>query len=366
MRDEDLRADRQPEFTQLDVEMSFIDEEDIFMNIEGCISLLMKDALGVNVKTPFPRMPYKEAMQRFGVDKPDTRFGMELIDISDEVRNCGFSIFSENVKQGNVVKAICVQNAGGKFSKNEIKKLEDMVKVYKAKGLVYIKVEKSGIDSSIAKFLDEKTTSAILKKCNAKANDLILIVADKYKIASAALGNLRNHLGAELDLYDKNAHNFLWVTEFPMFEYNDEDARWQPAHHPFTFPHLDDLPYLKSDPARVRSRAYDIVLNGAELGSGSIRIHDAKIQEQVFDALGLSKEQIQKKFGFILSAFRYGAPPHGGIALGLDRLVMLLTKSESIREVVAFPKNKHGQALMEDSPSNVSKEQLSDLGLKLE
>lgn len=365
MRDEDLRADRQPEFTQLDVEMSFVDEENVFTEIEGCMKQVMKDALGVNIKLPLPRMSYNESMERFGVDKPDTRFGMELIDLSKEVEKCGFGIFENAVKDKGVVKAICVPKAA-EFSKGDIKKLEEFVKIFRAKGLVAINVLKEGIESPVSKFIDEKTMEKIVKKCGAKTDDLVLIVADKYLIASAALGNLRNHLAKKLKMIPEGKYNFLWVTEFPFFEFNEETKKYHATHHPFTFPNMEDMEYLKSDPVRVRSRAYDIVLNGIELGSGSIRIHKKDIQARVFDALGLSKEEADTKFGFIMNAFKYGAPPHGGIALGLDRFVAVLAGAETIREVIAFPKSKHGTALMEDAPSEVSKEQLKELGLKLE
>lgn len=367
-RDEDLRADRQPEFTQLDVEMSFVQEEDVYSIIEGCVARIIKDVFGKKVALPLPRLSYKESMERFGVDKPDTRFAMELADLTKELSGSGFEVFSKAVKEGKIIKALKAE--GKEYSNKETNKLIDYVKIFKAKGLVSMKVVKGQgkgleIESSIRKFLNEKEVEAILKKLEARQGDTLFIVADKPVITNAALGNLRNHLGKELGLIDESKLNFLWITEFPFFEFNEEVQQWQATHHPFTFPNKEDLPYLKERPAQIRSRAYDLVLNGVELGSGSIRIHKRDIQEQVFEALGLGPAEIKEKFGFLLDAFRYGTPPHGGFAIGLDRLVMLMTGSETIRDVIAFPKNKSGAAVMEGAPSTVKDEQLKDLNLKV-
>ncbi len=365
-RDEDLRADRQPEFTQLDLEMSFVGEEDIYRVIEGTMKEVMGKTFGMKLKTPFPRMAHKESMERYGVDKPDTRFGMELCDLTDELKDCELKIFKAALQEGKVIKGILVKGGSEKFSEKGVEKLTKFVQVYKAKGLVSIRfLEGNKIKSSVEKFLGEKDIEAVRKKMGAKPSDLVLIVADKYPVASESLGQLRNHLGRELGLADNKKLNFVWVTEFPFFEFNEETQSYNATHHPFTFPHIDDIEFLKTGPEKVRSRAYDLVLNGVELGSGSIRIHRADIQEKVFDALGLAKDEIELKFGFLLGAFKYGAPPHGGFAIGLDRFVMLLAGADSIREVIAFPKNKAGVALMENAPSEVSDEQLNEAHIKL-
>ncbi len=362
-RDEDLRADRQPEFTQVDVEMSFIEQDDIIRVIEGAVELVMKEYKGLSVKTPFPRMTYEEAMDRFGSDKPDTRFGLELIDLSKELSDTEFNIFNTVLKSGGVLKAIVAPGMGG-HSRKEHDKLHDVVKVYGAKGLSTLRVEKTGFDSQISKFLKEKHFKEVVKKTNAKEGDLILIVADKPGIVNTSLGELRNYLGRKLELIDKSKFNFLWVVDFPLFEWDDDDERWKSMHHPFTSPINEDVKYLEKEPGRVRSNAYDLVLNGSEIGGGSIRIHNREMQQRMFKALGISESEAQEKFGFMMDSFKYGAPPHGGIALGLDRFVALLAEEDSIREVVAFPKNKAAEGVMEGSPSEVDDKQLKELSLK--
>ncbi len=365
-RDEDLRADRQPEFTQIDVEMSFIDEDDIIGVIEGLIEKVMLESKGAKVKIPFKRLDFMESMEKFGSDKPDTRFGLELIDVSKELSSTSFEILNNVIKSKGCIKAINASGCG-KFSKGDLAKLLDVAKIYKAKGLITAKVLSSGkIDSQIAKFLAEKHVKDLLHKTNAKENDLLLIVAGDWKTTVTALGQIRLYLSEKLNLIPKDSFDFLWVVDFPLLEWSEEDGRFASMHHPFTSPKLEDVPLLDSAPGKVRSKAYDIVMNGVELGGGSIRIHDRKLQHKMFEVLGISPEQIEKKFGFLLSAFKYGAPPHGGIALGVDRWVMLLSGSESIRDVMAFPKNKSCISVMDDSPSEVGEKQLKELKIKLD
>ncbi|WP_075876326.1 aspartate--tRNA ligase [Merdibacter massiliensis] len=363
-RDEDLRADRQPEFTQIDIEMSFVEEEDVFAVVEG----LMREIFSKlkNVELPaFLRIPYVECMRRFGSDKPDIRFGMELQLLNDVFANTGFTIFQNILNQGGEVNAIVVKNAADQFSRKRLDKLQEYVRIYGAKALSFLKYGADGFSGSIAKAISEQEKNALVEKLDITANDLILFVADKRAISQTALGALRVKLGHELDLIDQDKFAFLWVTNFPMFEYSEEEQRYVAAHHPFTSPNLEDIDKLKEDKANCYSRAYDLVLNGYELLSGSIRIHDQKLQEQVFEAIGLSKEEAKERFGFFLEAFRYGTPPHGGVGIGLERLVMILAGTDNIRDVVAFPKTASASDLMSEAPSGVDKKQLDELHISI-
>jgi len=363
-RDEDLRADRQPEFTQIDIEMSFVGEEDVIETAEGMMAAVFNDVLGTELTTPFRRLTYGQAVGRYGLDKPDTRFGFELKDISDIVAGSGFKVFAGAVKKGGIVKAL---NAKGciNFSRKEIDDLTDFVAVYRAKGMAWIKVKEDDWQSPIAKFFTDDEKKALAERIDMEPGDLIFFVADQPKIANEALGNLRNHLGQRLGLIDEKQFDFLWVTRFPMFEYDEVEKRYQALHHPFTSPLEEDYAKLKDDPLAVQSRAYDLVLNGFEIGGGSIRIHQREIQEKVFKALGMDRTDYEDKFGFLLSALDSGAPPHGGIAIGFDRLVMLLCGEASIRDVIAFPKTQKAGCLLTGAPSATSKRQLEELQLKL-
>lgn len=363
-RDEDLRADRQPEFTQIDIEMSFVDVDDVIGINEKLIAKIFKNALGIDITLPIPRMTYKEAMERYGSDKPDTRFGLEIKDISPIVKNCQFKVFSNAIKGGGSVRAINAKGCGAKFARREIDSLVDFVKIYKAKGLAWINVAEDGLKSPITKFLSEEELQGIMKHLDAEVGDLLLFVADKDGIVFQSLGQLRLELGRRLDLMDDSKYNLLWITEFPLFEYNEDEKRYEAKHHPFTSPMDEDIEYLLTAPEKVRSKAYDIVLNGNEIGGGSIRIHSTKLQEQMFEALGFTKEQAWDRFGFLLEAFKYGTPPHGGMAYGLDRFVMLLAGEDSIRDVIAFPKVQNASDLMTDAPSDVDKKQLKELNIK--
>ncbi len=360
-RDEDLRADRQPEFTQIDIEMSFVNVEDVLNVNEGFVRRVFKEALDVELKDEFIRMPYAEAMERFGSDKPDIRFGMELINVSDTVANCGFKVFTDAVANGGSVRAI---NAKGcaKFSRKEIDALVEVVKTYKAKGMAWISIDENNeIKSSFAKFMTEDEMKAILEKVDAQAGDLICFVADKNSVVFDALGQLRLEVARKLNILNPDEFKFLWVTEFPLFEYDEEDNRWVAKHHPFTSPMEEDIQYLDTDPGKVRAKAYDLVLNGVELGGGSIRIHMRELQSKMFDKLGMSEEEANQKFGFLLEAFKYGTPPHGGMAFGLDRLIMLMAKTQSIRDVIAFPKVQNASCLMSNAPDIVEPKQLDEL-----
>ena len=363
-RDEDLRADRQPEFTQIDMEMSFVGEDDIMAVSEGMMKDLFNDVLDIDLKPPFLRLTYDEAVGRYGLDKPDTGFGLELKNISDIVKNTGFKLFSSVVKKGGIVKAL---NAKGciNFSRKEIDDLTEFVAVYRAKGLAWIKVRENEWQSPIAKFFTDDEKTALARRIEMEPGDLIFFVADQPKIANEALGQLRNLLGRKLGLIDKGAFNFVWITEFPLLEYDETGKRFQALHHPFTAPFEEDYGLLKDDPLKVKSRAYDLVLNGSEIGGGSIRIHQKNLQKRVFEALGLKPETYEQKFGFLLSALESGAPPHGGIAFGFDRLVMLLCGQSSIRDVIAFPKTQKAACLLTDAPSEAGKAQLEELYLKV-
>lgn len=365
-RDEDLRADRQPEFTQMDMELSFADIDTIIEINEGFLKKVFKEVLDVDVKTPFLRLPYKEAMDRFGSDKPDTRFGMELIDITDEVKDCGFKVFSDAAAAGGSVRCINAKGLGKSLTRKTLDSLSEYVKTYRAKGMAWIVVEEEGLRSQITKFLSEETVSAILKKTEAEPGDGILIIADKNSVVYDALGNLRLEVARRFNMIDKNKFNFLWVTEFPLFEYSEEEQRFVAMHHPFTHPMDEDIEYLDTDPARVRAKAYDIVLNGTEIGGGSLRIYDSELQQKMFEKLGFTKEEAWERFGFLMGAFKYGTPPHGGMAYGLDRLVMIMAGRDSIRDVIAFPKVQNASELMSNAPDFVDEKQLEELGIKVE
>ncbi len=365
-RDEDLRADRQPEFTQLDIEMSFVEKEDVMNEIEGLAKYVFKNVTGEEANYTFQRMPYAEAMDRFGSDKPDLRFAVELKDLSDIVKNSSFNAFSSTVQNGGLVKAIVAPSANEKFSRKIISEYEEYVKTYfGAKGLAYIKLGADGISSPIAKFLSEDEMKAIIEKTEAKTGDVIFIVADKKKVVAAALGALRLRIGKDLDLINKDDFKFLWVVDFPMFDYDEEEQRYKAEHHPFTSIKAEDLDkFLAGQTEDIRTNTYDLVLNGSEIGGGSIRIFNPKIQAMVFDRLGLSQEEAKAKFGFFLDAFKYGAPPHGGLAFGIDRWLMVMLKEESIRDVIPFPKTNKGQCLMTEAPNTVDDKQLEELFIK--
>ena len=367
-RDEDLRADRQPEFTQLDVEMSFVEQEDVISMAEELTKTVFKDVTGIEITEKFPRMSYDDAMNFYGSDKPDLRFDMKLIDLSEETADCGFGVFENALKDGGNVKAIVAPNAE-KFSRKYIKDLEDYVKTYfKAKGLAYIKVNENGeINSPIAKFFSEEKLTQIIEKLGIKNNEVALILADKYKVVHDGLGALRLKLGEELELIDKNAFKFLWVVDFPMFEWSEEENRYKAQHHPFTSIKEEDRKYLDTNElAKIKTDSYDIVLNGYEIGGGSIRIHDEDLQAKVFEKLGFSQEELEDKFGFFLEVLKYGVPPHGGLAYGIDRWLMAMLKEDSIKEVIPFPKTNKGQDLMTGAPAGIEEQVLEDdLRLKL-
>ena len=362
-RDEDLRADRQPEFTQVDMELSFVDVEDVLEVNERLIKHVCKEAIGLDVQLPLPRMKWIDAMNRYGSDKPDTRFGMELCDVSEVVKDCGFGVFTSALEAGGSVRGINAKGQGA-MPRKKIDALVDFAKGYGAKGLAYIAIQEDGTyKSSFAKFMTEDEMNALVAAMGGEKGDLLLFAADKTTIVWNVLGALRIELGKQMGLIDENQFNFLWVVEFPLLEWSDEENRFKAMHHPFTMPMEEDWQYIDSDPGRVRAKAYDIVLNGVELGGGSVRIHQNDIQSKMFEVLGLSKEVAEERFGFLLSAFKYGVPPHAGLAYGLDRFVMLLTHAESIREVIAFPKVKDASCLMSEAPNIVDEEQLSELGI---
>ena len=365
-RDEDLRADRQPEFTQIDLEMSFVDMDDVIEIQEGFLKKLFSELMGVEIKTPLPRITWDEAMERYGSDKPDTRFGFELKKLNDTVAGCEFKVFTDALAGGGDVRGICIDGGSEKFSRKDIDKLTEQSKSYGAKGLVWIRKTEDGYNSSVNKFFDQKQLDRIASVFDAKPGDLILICSDKPKVVFDTLGFLRREIARRLGLLDEKQYNLLWVVDFPMFEQDEETGELKAMHHPFTCPKLDQVPLLDTDPLSVKADAYDIVLNGVELGGGSIRIHDKELQAKMFEVLGLTKEECDEKFGFLIEAFKYGAPPHGGLAYGLDRLVMLLLGEQSIREVIAFPKNQNAQCLVSEAPAPVDKAQLDELGLEVE
>ena len=362
-RDEDLRADRQPEFTQIDLEMSFATEEDIMAMNEGFIKRVFKEVLNVDIPTPLPRMTFAEAMNRYGSDKPDTRFGMEIIDLSETVKNCGFGVFTGAIENGGSVRCIVAKNAAGVLTRKEIDKLTEHARGIGAKGLAYIRWADEAPNCSFAKFLTPEELDAILAAGQMEQGDVMLVVADKNKVTLPTLGALRTLLGKKLDLIDAGKFNFLWVVEFPFFEWNEETEHWDAMHHPFTMPLQECLEYLESDPAKVRAQCYDMVLNGTELLSGSIRITDWQLQEKMFKALGLTEEDIERKFGFLVDAYKYGAPPHGGSGMGLDRLAMVMSGADSLRDVVAFPKVQNASELMSQCPTPVADADLAVLGI---
>lgn len=364
-RDEDLRADRQPEFTQIDLEMSFVDVDDVIEVQERFLKKLFKEVMNVEIAVPFPRYSYDEAMERFGSDKPDTRFGFELKKLNDIVAGCDFQVFTNALAAGGDVRGINIEGGADKFSRKEIDKLQDSVKHYGAKGMAWIKIGEGETTSSISKFFTPEKMKEITDVFGGKAGDLILIVADKSKVVFDSLGFLRRDIAGKLGMLDDSQYNLLWVVDFPLYEYDEEDGRFYAMHHPFTSPRLEDVPLLDTDPGKVKAKAYDIVLNGVELGGGSIRIHDKDLQKRMFEILGISEEEANIKFGFLLEAFRYGTPPHGGLAYGLDRLVMLLSWQHSIREVIAFPKNQNAICMVSEAPTRVPTEQLDELGIAL-
>ena len=364
-RDEDLRADRQPEFTQIDMEMSFVDVDDVIGMNEGLIAHVFKKTMNIDIPLPLKRLPYKEAMDRYGSDKPDTRFGLELINVSDIVADSGFQVFSSVVKSGGSVRAINVKGAVEKFARREIDALVDFVKIYGAKGMAWISMKEDGMQSPITKFFTDDEMSTLLKRLDAQTGDIIFFVGDKDKVVYDSLGNLRLKLAEKLELIDQSQFDLLWVVDFPQFEYSEEEKRYMAMHHPFTCPKDEDVDKLESNPGQVYAKAYDIVLNGNEIGGGSIRIHTTELQERMLKALGHSKEDAWENFGFLLEALKFGAPPHGGLAFGLDRLAMLLLGCTSIRDVIAFPKVQNASCLMTNAPSRVEMKQLRELGIKI-
>ncbi|NIK11276.1 aspartate--tRNA ligase [Alkalibacillus almallahensis] len=363
-RDEDLRADRQPEFTQVDIETSFMSQEEIMEMTEEMLASVVKDVKEVDVPLPFPRLTYEEAMERYGSDKPDTRFDLELINLNEVVKNSGFKVFRQAIESGGKVSAINVKGYADQFSRKDIDQLTEFVAIYGAKGLAWMKVDEGQLTGPIAKFFEEEDANAILNATNGESNDLILFVADQAEVVYDSLGALRQKLAKDLDLIDDSQYNFLWVTDWPLFEYDEDDGRYHAAHHPFTMPQTDDLSELQNNPADVKARAYDIVLNGYELGGGSLRIYKKDMQEKMFEALGFTQEEAQDQFGFLLEALEFGAPPHGGIALGFDRLVMLLAGKTNLRDTIAFPKTASASDLLTQAPDAVDESQLDELYLK--
>ena len=363
-RDEDLRADRQPEFTQIDVELSFVDTNDVMQTAEGLISRVFKDIKGMDISLPIERLTYAQAMERFGSDKPDMRFGMELQDVSDIVKDCAFSVFSSTVQKGGRVTGLTARGAGG-MTRKEIDAMAEALKDYKAKGLAWAILAPDGIRSSFGKFMSAEEMQALIERMDAKNGDAMFFVADMPEISQTAMGQLRLMLGRKLGIIDEKAYRFVWITEFPLFEYSEEDQRYYAKHHPFTAPMDEDINLIGKDNARVRSKAYDIVLNGYELGGGSIRIHDSDMQSMLLEQLGFTQQDVEARFGFLTNALRYGAPPHGGFAIGMDRLVMLLCGTDNIKDVIAFPKMQNARCLLSDAPSRVENLQLDELGITI-
>ncbi|MGZ1548521.1 aspartate--tRNA ligase [Staphylococcus argenteus] len=364
-RDEDLRADRQPEFTQVDIEMSFVDQEDVMLMGEEMLKKVVKEVKGVEINDAFPRMTYKEAMRRFGSDKPDTRFDMELIDVSQLGRDMDFKVFRDTVENNGEIKAIVAKGAAEQYTRKDMDALTEFVNIYGAKGLAWVKVVEEGLTGPIGRFFEAENVETLRSLTGAEAGDLVMFVADKPNVVAQSLGALRMKLAKELGLIDESKLNFLWVTDWPLLEYDEDAKRYVAAHHPFTSPKEADIAKLDSAPEKAEANAYDIVLNGYELGGGSIRIHDGELQQKMFEVLGFTKEQAQEQFGFLLDAFKYGAPPHGGIALGLDRLVMLLTNRTNLRDTIAFPKTASATCLLTNAPGEVSDKQLEELSLRI-
>ncbi len=364
-RDEDLRADRQPEFTQIDLEMSFVEAEDVMSVNEKFIKKVFKEILDKDIEIPLRRIPYKEAMEKYGSDKPDTRFGLELVDVSETVKNCEFKVFSGAIENGGSVRGINVKGGADKFSRKEIDALGEFAKTYRAKGLAWLNVGETEHRSSFAKFLKDDEVKAIISAVGGEVGDLLLFVADSNKVVFDSLGALRLEIAKRLGLIEEGSFDLLWVTEFPQFEYNEEEGRYTAMHHPFTAPMDEDIEYLESDPAKVRAKAYDIVINGCEAGGGSIRIFNSELQERMFSALGFTKDEAWRRFGYLLEAFKYGTPPHGGMAYGLDRLVMLLTGCDNIKDVIAFPKVQNASELMTNAPDIVDEKQLEELAISI-
>jgi aspartyl-tRNA synthetase len=363
-RDEDLRSDRQPEFTQIDVEMSFITVQDIQKTMEGLMAHIFKEVLGITLELPFPILTYDEALDRYGVDKPDIRFGMELRDVTDPLKKSRFQVFKDTLEKNGMIKAINV-NGGSSFSRKEVDDLTHFVQNFGAKGLISAKVIQNGWQSSIQKFITEEERKAVEGALNAKENDLLLFVAGSSKVVNQSLANLRLHLGEKLGLVPKDQYRFTWILDFPLLEYDETEGRFVAVHHPFTAPKDEDIPKLRDHPEEVKAKAYDLVLNGSEIGGGSIRNHLREVQSLLFEKLGMGEEQARERFGFLLEALEYGTPPHGGIAFGFDRLIMILSHSESIRDVIAFPKTQKGTCLMSDAPSRVDPKQLEELWIKV-
>ncbi|MFO1042568.1 MAG: aspartate--tRNA ligase [Planctomycetaceae bacterium] len=365
-RDEDLRADRQPEFTQIDVEMAFVQQEDILTTIDGLMARLVKTLRGTELKLPLPRLTHREVMERFGSDKPDLRFGLELIDLGDIAGACDFGVFKTTIANGGRVRGFCVSQAAEKYSRKQIDELTEFVKQYGAKGLAFFRVKEGELDSPIAKFFSAEHQQAMIARFGAKPGDLLFCVADTFKVSCAALSALRNRLARELNLFDPQELKIAWVLDFPMFQWNDEEKRWDAEHHPFCQPVDEDIPLLETDPGQVRAQSYDLVCNGYEAASGSVRIHDPAVQQKIFNLLGISNEDAEARFGFLLEALRYGAPPHAGVALGLDRWVMLFLASDNIRDVIAFPKTQKASDMLTGAPAPVDLRQLRDLHIKVD
>lgn len=364
-RDEDLRADRQPEFTQVDIETSFFTQEEVLEMNERLIQAVMKEVKGIDIPAPFQRMKYQEAMDRYGSDKPDVRFGLELVALNDIFDGCNFKVFADTVAQGKQVKSINIKGAADKYSRKDMDELTKFVGIYGAKGLAWLKVTEEGLNGPIAKFFDDALAASLIERMKAEVGDILVFVADKASVVAASLGALRTKLGQDLGLIDESEFAFLWITDWPLFEYSEEDGRYYAAHHPFTRPFDEDIQLMDTDPSAVRAQAYDIVLNGYELGGGSLRIYERDLQEKMFKLLGFSEEEAKAQFGFLLEAFEYGVPPHGGLAFGLDRFVMLLAGRNNLRDTIAFPKTASASCLMTDAPSEVSTDQLSELSLAI-